>query len=141
MARSGDVAAPRIADTDRHSSPHRVLMHIINHASLPREQRDGCELQTVAGHALGSPFEVQMLQLAPGAATPLHRDASARVVLVLAGSGKQRLEGAPQGFQGPCTVHVPAGAEHQFINNGLTPLQLVVIAASPERAAAAASPP
>ena len=116
-------------------------MHVINHTSLPREQRDGCDCQTVAGHALGGPFEVQMLQLAPGAATPPRRHAAARVVLVLAGSGKQRLEGAPQSFQAPCTVQVPGGAEHQIINSGLTPLQLVVIAVSPERAAAAASPP
>ena len=116
-------------------------MHVINHTSLPREQRDGCDCQTVAGREFGAPFEVQMLQLAPGAATPPCRDAAARVVLVLAGSGKQRLEGAPQSFHAPCTVHVPAGAEHQIINNGLTPLQLVVIAASPEQPAAATSPP
>jgi quercetin dioxygenase-like cupin family protein len=117
-------------------------MHVINHASLPREQRDGRDCQTVAGRELdGAPFEVQMLQLAPGAVTPPSRHTAARVLLVLAGSGKQRLEGAPQGFQAPCTVHVPGGCEHQIINNGLTPLQLVVIAASPDRAAAAASPP
>jgi mannose-6-phosphate isomerase-like protein (cupin superfamily) len=116
-------------------------MHVINHASLPREQRDGRDCQTVAGRELdGAPFEVQMLQLAPGAVTPPSRHTAARVLLVLAGSGKQRLDGAPQSFQAPCTVHVPGGAEHQIVNNGLTPLQLVVIAASPHPAAAAASP-
>ena len=116
-------------------------MHVINHTSLPREQRDGCDRQTVAGRELGTPFEVQLLQLAPGAVTPPCRHAATRVLLVLAGSGKQRLEGAPQSFHAPCTVQVPGGAEHQIINNGLTPLQLVVIAASPDHPAAAARPP
>jgi gentisate 1,2-dioxygenase len=80
-------------------------MHVINHASLPREQRDGRDCQTVAGRELdGAPFEVQMLQLAPGAVTLPSRHTAARVLLVLAGSGKQRLDGAHKAFRrrAPC---------------------------------------
>ena len=87
-------------------------MHVINHTSLPREHGDGCECQTVAGPQLcDAPFEVRLLRLEAGAATPPCRHETARVVLVLSGSGKERLEGAPQSFHAPCTVHVPAGSE------------------------------
>ena len=117
-------------------------MHVINHTSLPREHGDGCECQTVAGPQLcDAPFEVRLLRLEAGAATPPCRHDTARVVLVLSGSGKERLEGAPQSFHAPCTVHVPAGSEHQIVNNGVTPLQLVVIAAVPVQAAPDGSPP
>ncbi|MGE5115983.1 MAG: cupin domain-containing protein [Betaproteobacteria bacterium] len=116
-------------------------MHVIDHTCLPRDAADGRECQTVASQALcGVPFEVRVLRLAPGAATPPGRCGTAQVVLVLAGSGKQRVDGGPQGFHAPCTVHVPAGAEHQIVNNGMTTLQLVVIAAPPNPAAPASSP-
>lgn len=114
-------------------------MHVIDHTCLPRDAADGRDCQTVASPALcGVPFEVRVLHLAPGAATPRGCCGAAQVVLVLAGSGKERRDGCPQGFHAPCTVHVPAGAEHQIVNNGVTTLQLVVVAAVP--LAAPASP-
>ena len=116
-------------------------MHVIDHTCLPRDSAEGRECQTVASPALcGVPFEVRVLRLAPGAATPAGCCERAQVVLVLGGSGKERRDGGPQGFHAPCTLHVPAGAEHQIVNNGVTTLQLVVIAA-PVTEAASASPP
>lgn len=104
-------------------------MHVINHTSLPRSSpSEGCECRLVAGATVGdAPVEVHLLQLAPGAATPSCCHDAALVVLVLDGCGKQRVEGAPQSFAAPCTLCVPAGAAHEIVNNGVTPLQLVVI--------------
>lgn len=103
-------------------------MQIINHTHLPRTERDGCREQLVAGPSLGvAALSAHLCSLAAGAATPLRVHAGVCVVLVLDGFGKQRLAGSPQSFHGPCTLVVPAGTEHQIVNTGVTPLQLVLI--------------
>ena len=103
-------------------------MLVISHACLPCTDHDGCTCRTVAGPALGaSPIDASLWTVPAGAAMPVRQHDSPSVVLVLAGSGKHRVAGAPQGFRGPCTLVVPPGTEHEIVNTGALPLQLVVI--------------
>jgi mannose-6-phosphate isomerase-like protein (cupin superfamily) len=105
-------------------------MLVIHHAMLPRDAESGCCRQTVAGgRVCGAPFEVQVLAVEPGSATAPESHAEARVVLVLEGSGKLVLDSGPERFQAPCTLLVPAGAVHRFVNNAAAPLQLVCVQA------------
>jgi quercetin dioxygenase-like cupin family protein len=112
-------------------------MNVINHTMLPRQLAEGCCSQVVAGAALcQAPFEVQVLTLDAGAATVDAVQPHARVVLVLGGSGKLLVDGGPQRFAAPCTLLIPAGARHQFVNNAATPMQLVAVSAPPAPAGA-----
>ncbi|HSV69465.1 MAG TPA: cupin domain-containing protein [Methylibium sp.] len=107
-------------------------MSLIHHGSLPVQSHAGCCSLLVAGAALGpAPFEVRTVGLAPGASAATPDAALARVVVVLSGAGKQRLAGEPQAFQAPCTLIVPAGAAHEIVNNGVLPMQMVVIGVPP----------
>jgi mannose-6-phosphate isomerase-like protein (cupin superfamily) len=103
-------------------------MHVINHSALPRNGSDGCQRQTVAGAAVGpAPFEVELLCVDAGGRWSTAAQPNARVLLVMAGSGKQRLGNEPQPFHAPCTLIVPAGLAHEIVNNGVLPLRLVAI--------------
>jgi len=107
-------------------------MNVINHTMLPRQVGAGCCSQTVADAGLcQAPFEIQVLHLDAGAATDDAAHRQARIVVVLAGSGKLLVEGGPQRFAAPCTLLIPAGARHRFVNNAATPMQLVAVSAAP----------
>jgi uncharacterized RmlC-like cupin family protein len=107
-------------------------MHVIRHGALPRTSTGGCHQQLVAGAGLGqAPVEVHLLSLDAGGHTHTAAHGEVRVVLVLAGSGKQRLGSDPQSFHAPCTLIVPAGVSHEIVNNGMLPLQLVAIGPRP----------
>jgi len=122
MAPLGDAAGA--------AARHTAGMLVISHACLPYANHDGCTCQTVAGPALGvSAIDASLWTVPVGAAMPVSRHDGPCVVLVLAGSGKQRVAGAPQSFRGPCTLIVPPLAEHEIVNTGALPLQLVVIVA------------
>jgi mannose-6-phosphate isomerase-like protein (cupin superfamily) len=106
-------------------------MHVIHHATLPRHAEDGCCRQTVAGASIcAAPFVVQTVAVEPGGATAPVTHAPALVIVALAGSGKLVLDSGPERFHAPCTLVVPAGTGHRFVNNGATPLQLVCVHAT-----------
>ena len=110
-------------------------MNVINHTMLPRHLGEGCCSQTVADAALcQAPFEVQVLHIDAGAATDEAEQAQARVVVVLAGSGKLLVDGGPQRFAAPCTLLIPAGARHRFVNNAAARMQLVAVSPAPAAA-------
>ncbi len=103
-------------------------MHVIQHTALPRVCDAGAQRQSVAGAALGGlPFDVELRSLDAGACTVLPARAGRSAVVVLTGSGKLRLEGGVQVFHAPCTLILPAGAEHPIVNHGALPMQLVCI--------------
>ena len=105
-------------------------MLVISHACLPCLDHDGCTSRTVAGPAFGvDAFDASVWTVPVGAATPARQHDGACAVLVLAGSGKHRIAGAPQHFHAPCTLLVPPRAEHEIVNTGALPLQLVLIVA------------
>ena len=106
-------------------------MNVIHHSMLPRLTGEGCCTQTVAGAELGRlPFEVAVQTVEAGASTEPAPSTAARVVLVLAGSGRLVLDSGSQRFQAPCTLLLPPGARCELINNGALQLQLVSIHAT-----------
>jgi len=101
-------------------------MLIVNHAVLPVELHPGWQSQCVAGPALGcAGFEVRVIELEAWASADLSVHRGERVLLVQAGSGKQRLDGEPQAFHAPCTACAGAGPA--------SALQLRRDAAAPDR--------
>jgi uncharacterized cupin superfamily protein len=103
-------------------------MHVIQHTALPRVCDAGAQRQTIAGAALGDlPFDVELRHLEAGASTVLPARVARGAVIVLAGCGKLRLEGGVQAFHAPCTLILPAGAEHPIVNHGALAMQLVCI--------------
>jgi quercetin dioxygenase-like cupin family protein len=88
---------------------------------------------TWAGAADGvRQLSVWRQSLAAGAATPPHRHDCDEVVLCLQGRGELHADGAVRRFDAPCTVVLPAGGEHQIVNTGGQPMELIaVFAATP----------
>jgi quercetin dioxygenase-like cupin family protein len=70
--------------------------------------------------------------LAPGGATPPHRHDCDEAVLCLSGWGEVHEDGRSERFGADCTVVLPAGREHQIVNVGSQPLEIVgVFSATP----------
>ena len=70
--------------------------------------------------------------LAPGAATPPHRHDCDEVMLCLAGAGEVHADGEVQPFDADCTVILPQGGDHQIINSGPQPMDILgVFGATP----------
>jgi quercetin dioxygenase-like cupin family protein len=111
-------------------------MYVIHHAHLPHATVDGELRVAAAGPERGvHEFQVSVRTLAPGAQTPAQRHAGELVVLALFGGGKLLVDGAPQRFNGPCTLVIPAQQCFQLVNQGSEPLQLVwVYTRAPEPA-------
>jgi|GEM_PF-661545 len=125
------------ADVGRSLVPQHPGMLVISHGALPHDlPGHPAPCLHVAGRAQGiTEFEVWTQQLDPGARTEPRRHEGTLAILALQGSGKLLLPGGPQRFQAPCTLIVPAGAEHHLVNHGGTVLQLVGVAAPPKEVA------
>ncbi len=103
-------------------------MNVISHTMLPRHLDEGRCTRTVADAVLcGSPFQVETACIEAGTATAGAVHPQLRVVVVLAGSGKLILDAGPLRFSAPCTLRLPAGAPHRFINDTAVAMQLVTV--------------
>lgn len=110
-------------------------MYVFPHAHLPAWHQGGERGVTAAGTACGvAGFEVWVRTLQPGATTATLCHHGELVVLVLAGSGRLRLDTGPLRFTAPCTLLLPAGQDFQLANPGPLPLQLVWVFTEPPRA-------
>ncbi|HMO48416.1 MAG TPA: cupin domain-containing protein [Rubrivivax sp.] len=103
-------------------------MHIVNHAHLKQQRRDGEQQLTAADRSLGvQGFEVWMQRLDPGAHSVEKQHGGELVVVVLSGCGKLWIDGGPQRFAAPCTVLVPPRVPFQFVNHGSETMQMVAV--------------
>lgn len=83
---------------------------------------------TWAGTAEGlDQISVWRQTMAPGAATPPHRHDCDEVVLCLAGCGELLIDGEVHRFGADCTLILPKGREHQFVNSGRMPMETIGI--------------
>jgi mannose-6-phosphate isomerase-like protein (cupin superfamily) len=86
---------------------------------------------TWAGRAEGlTQLSLWRQTLAPGAATPEHRHDCDEVLLCLSGWGELRSGAAVKRFGADQTVVLPRGRDHQIINAGPMPLEIVAILAA-----------
>lgn len=93
----------------------------------------GIDHATWAGAAQGlTQLSVWRQSLAPGAATPPHRHGCDEIVLCLAGQGEVRSGGRHERFGADTTVVLPRGVDHQLVNVGAVPLEVIgIFAATP----------
>ncbi|MFT3858632.1 MAG: cupin domain-containing protein [Aquabacterium sp.] len=84
-----------------------------------------------AGDGL-STLSVWHQTLEAGAATPPHRHDCDEVVMCMSGSGEVRSGQDTLHFHAGCTLALPADGEHQIVNSGGTPMEIIgVFAATP----------
>jgi mannose-6-phosphate isomerase-like protein (cupin superfamily) len=50
-----------------------------------------------------------------------------QILTFTSGQGKATVNGKNQDFVAPCTIVVPAGTQHQFVNTGNTPMNLFTV--------------
>jgi len=103
-------------------------MKVIDNTTLPHSQLPGIDHVTLAGTDVGARrLSVWQQTIAPGGATPAHSHDCEEVVLVTAGTGAVH---GPSGSHtiGPgMTLLIPPNEDHQIVNSGSTPMQLVGI--------------
>lgn len=91
----------------------------------------GIDHVTLAGSEHGlRKLSVWQQSLAAGAATPPHRHDCEEVVLCTAGNGELHIGGRVMLFGARQTVVIPANIEHQLINAGTEPVELLAIFSS-----------
>lgn len=103
-------------------------MHVIEQERPAPMPLPGLLHATWAGEADGlSQLSVWRQTLAPGAATPPHKHDCDEVVLCLGGCGELHVDGAVKRFGGDSTLVLPREREHQILNAGPVPLELIGI--------------
>jgi quercetin dioxygenase-like cupin family protein len=103
-------------------------MKVIDNSSLPHAQLPGLDHVTLAGADVGlRQLSVWQQTIAPGGATPPHFHDCEEVVLVTAGSGTIHVPDGSHTFGAGATLLIPPFEEHQIINTGGAPMELVGI--------------
>ena len=101
-------------------------MNVIEQTRPAATPIPGVAHATWAGQADGlQQLSVWRQTLAPGAATPPHRHDCDEVVLCLAGAGEVHGDGTVQRFGADCTLILPRGRNHQIVNVGTQPVEIV----------------
>jgi mannose-6-phosphate isomerase-like protein (cupin superfamily) len=101
-------------------------MKVVDNATLPHAQLPGLDHVTLAGSDVGlRSLSVWQQTIAPGAATPPHFHDCEEVVLVSAGTGAVHLSSGSQTFGASTTLLIPPLEQHQIVNTGSTPMQLI----------------
>lgn len=130
------VQAPRAAPTDPAQAPAwmpPVSPVIVAPDAAERRVAPGGKA-TVTILARGREAFLALLDMQPGAAVPLHRDATEEYIHVLSGGGTITVDGTAHAIGPGTTVYMPADAEVQF-QNGDAPLTAIQVFAGPEPAA------
>jgi len=108
-------------------------MRVIDNTTLPHSQLPGLDHVTLAGSDVGlRRLSVWRQTLDPGGATPPHFHDCEEVVLVTAGTGTVHGPTGSQTFASGTTLLFAPLEQHQIVNTGGTPLELVgVFSATP----------
>lgn len=77
-------------------------------------------------------FLMRQFEVVPGGHTPRHRHRWEHEVYVLAGQGLVLAEDGQHRIRAGDAVLVPAGLEHQFLNDGSAPLRFLCLIPRPE---------
>jgi mannose-6-phosphate isomerase-like protein (cupin superfamily) len=101
-------------------------MRVIDNTDLPRAALPGLSHTTLAGSDNGlARLSVWRQTIEPGAATPPHRHDCEEVVVVASGRGELHIEGCVERFGSDSTLVIPANVDHQILNTGVEPMNLV----------------
>src|SRR5262249_52402726 len=103
-------------------------MKVIDNATLGHAQLPGIDHVTLAGADVGlCKLSVWQQTIAPGGATPPHFHDCEEVVLVRNGAGAIHGPSGSQSFSAGMTLLIPPLEEHQIVNTGAAPMELVGI--------------
>jgi mannose-6-phosphate isomerase-like protein (cupin superfamily) len=103
-------------------------MKLVDNATLPHAQLPGLDHVTLAGAEVGlRKLSVWQQTIDPGGATPPHFHDCEEVVLITAGSGAVHVPSGSHAFGAGTTLLIPPLEEHQIVNTGSTPMELVGI--------------
>ena len=103
-------------------------MRVIDNANLPRSQLPGLDHVTLAGADVGlRGLSVWRQTIDPGGSTPPHFHDCEEVVLVTDGTGAVHGPSGSHTLGSGTTLVFPPLEEHQIVNTGSTPLELVGI--------------
>jgi uncharacterized cupin superfamily protein len=105
-------------------------MLIVRHALLQTQTAPGRRSTLVAGPAcLAGVTPIWLHEIEPEGCSPPMKACSEQIAIVLSGTGKLLLDGAPQRFTSPCTFCIPAGLMWHVVNQDNVGMQLLAIGA------------
>jgi mannose-6-phosphate isomerase-like protein (cupin superfamily) len=102
-------------------------MAIASETALPPSGLPGISHKTVASRDSGQSVSVWRQQIEPAHGTPPHRQLCDEVVTVQRGSADLRMGGAIRRLGEGDTVVLPANVDHQILNTGAEPLELIAV--------------
>lgn len=107
-------------------------MYVVHHQPSSADGARGHRRVLAAGPDFGiTCFEATLHTLDAGAALTPRAPQGARgesAAVVLNGGGKLLVDGAPYRFHAPCTLLLPPADDLAIVNNGVEPLQVLIIA-------------
>ena len=102
-------------------------MSIASEAALPPSGLPGIFHMTVASRDTGESVSVWRQRIEPAHGTPAHRHLCDEVVTVQRGSAELTMGGTIRRLGEGDTVVLPANVDHQILNAGAGPLELVAV--------------
>lgn len=106
-------------------------MYVIPNEAPGASGLPGIRHVTLAGSAQGlSKLSVWQQSIAAGAGTPPHRHDCEEVVLCTAGEGELHIHGQVMRFGPNTTVVIPANVNHQIVNAGSGPVEIIAVFSS-----------
>lgn len=102
-------------------------MTIANEAALPPSGLPGISHLTVAGRDTGQSVSVWRQRIEPAYGTPAHRHLCDEVVTVQRGCAELLMGGTSRRLREGETVVLPANVDHQILNVGAEPLEVVAV--------------
>jgi quercetin dioxygenase-like cupin family protein len=107
-------------------------MSIASETALPPSGLPGIFHLTVASRDTGESVSVWRQRIEPAHGTPAHRHLCDEVVTVQRGTAELRMLGSSRRLAAGDTVVLPASVDHQILNAGAEPLEMIaVFTASP----------
>lgn len=101
-------------------------MYVLDNAKLPKAVLPGIEHTTLACARDGlAKLSVWRQTVVPGGATPPHRHDCEEVVVIVSGRGELRVNDEVFAFGPDTTLVVPQNVDHQILNTGDAPLEML----------------
>ena len=107
---------------------------IFKTTTMDRQERgNGVRSLPLASRASGAEQMLTgMSEIPVGGTIPLHTHSSEEFILVLRGHALVRVEGEETPVQAMDATWIPPGVEHQFVNTGTEPLQILWVYGDPD---------
>jgi quercetin dioxygenase-like cupin family protein len=122
------AAAPDVADSEPAPSTAEPLTPTVIALADARSATAPHGKATITHLALGHNAYLGRMRMAPGAAVPVHRDATEEYIHVLEGGGVMTIDGRTYEVGPGTTIFMPANAEVSFQNGEAEMLALQVFA-------------